>query len=50
MKVKAELFDAINKLIRDTARFVTPPTSVFQPGDMQPFRFLIIAENIIIII
>ncbi|MGH9952901.1 MAG: FxLYD domain-containing protein [Nitrososphaeraceae archaeon] len=46
VEVRAELNNANNELIRETIRYVTPPTSVFQPGDMQPFRFLIIAEDV----
>ncbi|MGH9978753.1 MAG: FxLYD domain-containing protein [Nitrososphaeraceae archaeon] len=46
VEVRAEIFNSNNELIRETTRYVTPPTPVFQPGNTQPFRFLIIAENV----
>ncbi len=46
VEVRAELYNPNNELIRETTRYVTPPTSVFQPDNIQPFRFLVIAEDV----
>ena len=46
IKVEAKLFDINDNLIWETIRFVTPPSSTFEPEARQQFDFLISAENI----
>jgi|SRR5918999_3377674 hypothetical protein len=46
VKVNVELFDTNNILIRETSRFVTPPSSTLEPEEREQFNFLIITDRL----
>jgi hypothetical protein len=46
VKVNVELFDTNNILMRETTRFVTPPSSTLEPEEREQFNFLIIADRL----
>lgn len=44
LKVNVTLYDLENKTIRDTARFVSGPFTVYQPNSTERFSFLMSVE------
>jgi hypothetical protein len=45
VKIRVELFDISNTLVRETERFVTPPSSTLEPEEREGFNFLMQAER-----
>lgn len=45
IQVDVKLFDAENKTLRETSRFVTSAFYIFEPGSIVTFNFLMSAEN-----
>ena len=45
VKILVELFDINNTLVRETERFVTPPSSTLEPKEREGFNFLMLAER-----
>jgi hypothetical protein len=45
VKILVELFDINNTLVRETERFVTPPSSTLEPEEREGFNFLMLAER-----
>jgi hypothetical protein len=45
VKIRVELFDTNNTLVRQTERFVTPPSSTLEPEEREGFNFLMLAER-----
>jgi hypothetical protein len=45
IKVDVTLYDADNITIRETSRFVTGPFTVYEPGSIERFSFLMSVEN-----
>ena len=45
VKIRVELFDINNTLVRETERFVTPPSSTLEPEEREGFNFLMLAER-----
>jgi hypothetical protein len=45
IKVDVTLYDADNITIEETSRFVTGPFTVYEPGSMERFSFLMSVEN-----
>lgn len=45
VKIRVELFDINNMLVRQTERFVTPPSSTLEPEEREGFNFLMQAER-----
>ncbi|HYF99400.1 MAG TPA: hypothetical protein VD815_04855 [Candidatus Saccharimonadales bacterium] len=45
LKINVTLFDAENKTIRDTNRFVSAPFTVYEPNSTERFSFLMSVEE-----